>query len=301
MGSIYLAILMLLGAIICAESSVFGSPVFSLDPLRSGKKLPSLFAQNAQGPILLPPNPVLKKPILTTDEDLDRDIEKKKEVRKKREASVSQELPTLKDRLIAEAQKPRPYLFYCEWSLVAPHMLTTGPRKDYRADYIANHISWIWYGHGDPFATHFLYGLRMAAFSGSGIYNQVPGRFGFLYLGPAVGWGGIHRTLPEIAPDAKTAAEKAKAKDSVVLMQGGWTLLAGLSVQSRMGFTDATTPTPNEDLNTRSFAVDSAGGWIEASVFYLLYGAIGVHINAGAQQGAGKLFYWVGLGTSVWY
>ncbi len=279
---------------------ILSSPVHSAN--ESGKKVPGTPAQNAQGLISLPPIPMMKTPTQESDADLDQDIAKKKALRESREKPREdiRQSNRVPKKLIEEALKEHAYLSYAEWSLVLPKIQTQGPRESYEADYLASHLQWIWFGHGeDPYTPHWIYGVRIASFSGSGRYDKIPGRFSFLYFGPAFGFGQIHRKFAEKDPVAKTAEEKAR--DSVVIMQRGWTLLGGLALQSRRGRSDATTPEPAKDLNTRALDLDGVGAWVEASYFFLFYGTLGLHTKLGMQIGEGKNFIWIGIGSSGWF
>ena len=89
---------------------------------------------------------------------------------------------------------------------------------------------------------------------------------------------------------------------SISYWETGWSLLAGIALQSRIGQIDPTSETPEDDLNTiKSFTLDGLGIWGEASYFFLFLGALGVNLNVGIQEGKGKHFAWVGVGISGWY
>lgn len=298
MGSIYLVFIFACAAIPLSHASAQGS---SKVEEKGGKEVPS----NEASDIALPPDPSRILPPTPTRQESDRDIERLKKLHEKRrenEGHPTGPMSPLNVQFKEEATKKRLQVLYIQSTLVLPYVKTSGPREKYTAEPNV-HLSFAWKGQKDIYTRHRYFGFRFASFSGSGIYDGTPGRYGFLYFGPSIGIGKVGKVTEVVEQESKKAVSIQTVKErSITYWETGWSLFTGVALQSRIGQIDPTSEEPGDDLNTTNIpALDGLGIWAEASYFFLFLGAVGVHLNLGAQQGKGKIFTWLGVGVSGWY
>lgn len=281
--------------------------------------------------ILLPPPPVKVLPpsgdIEETDEEhpLDRSIREKREERAEREEKLNPPPPDPSEKrdqkLMEETFKPRNLKYFMDMMVVYPHVLTKGNRKNYQLEPTVHTKFFLRHSLDIPIDKWQLwYGARFAAFSGSGIYNGVPGRFGFFYFGPMLAFGKIESMetlrVKSISDQPKAAnsedqrkagsrlvedEEEEKTSDDGFPSRDGWFVAGGVAAQNRVGYPANSEKTVDDDLNTKSIAFDSPGVWIEANYVRIYFGALSFNVSLGAQAGKGKTFLWLGLGGAGWY
>lgn len=274
---------------------------------------PVVFAQSQSNPprgdkthIELPGNPKPAPPPqrrLPEGEDFgESDLRRKKQLREQREKKLQPPEPSRSEQkekaLIAEEQKERPMHMFMEVSLVRPGIKVSGKRDHYSLD-LTNHFQFFMRGNKNEPANkaQFWWGIRLAPFSGSGVYEKIPGRFGFLYFGPMVGLGKFD-TLRDTLGDSPRDGD---AEKNQLHVRHGWLVTSGIAAQSRIGDASRDEKKLSEDLNSKKFGLDGTGLWMEFRYISIHYGALGFNAFAGGQAGKEKYFYWGGLGVAGWY
>ncbi|MBI2602868.1 MAG: hypothetical protein HYW48_07425 [Deltaproteobacteria bacterium] len=297
MGSIFLVLFLILAL---PFSHVFAQTADLAE--EGGKEMPD---EREGSGIELPPAPERIIPPTPTRKDREQDLERLKKLHEKRwqdEKHSTGPTSPLAQQFTEEATKKRPQLFYIQTSLALPYVIASGQREKYTVE-PGIHLSFAWKGQKDIYTRHTYYGFRFASFSGSGVYDGTPGRYSFLYFGPSIGFGKVGKHTEVIEQESKKAVTAHEVKErSISYWETGWSLLAGIALQSRIGQIDPTSEAPGDDLNTtKTPKLDGIGLWGEASYFFVFLGALGVNLNIGVQEGKGKHFAWLGVGVSGWY
>ncbi len=263
--------------------------------------------------ILLPPPPVRipppESPTKKASEQMDEALKEKREVRKQREEALEPppKDPTTKrnEKLLEETNKPRNLKMFIDCTLVYPRVLTKGNRKNYQVEPTAHTHFYLRMLPDKPINEWQLwYGGRLASFTGSGIYEGVPGRFGFLYAGPLIAIGSVDlfvKSDPNKPKRANVAVGEEADDDVTFPSRDGWFFASGIAAQNRIGVPANPEREVSDDLNTKSVAFDSPGLWFEATYVRIYFGAVSFNISIGAQAGRGKTFLWGGLGAAGWY
>ena len=199
---------------------------------------------------------------------------------------------------MAEEQKERPMQLFFEVSMIRPGIKVSGKREHYTLD-MTNHFQFFMRGNkSEPTnKAQFWWGFRLAPFAGSGVYKNIPGRFGFLYFGPMVGIGKFD-TLRDTLGDSPRDGETEKNEFHV---RHGWLVTSGIAAQSRIGDASRDEKKIPEDLNSKKFGLDGTGLWVEFRYISVHYGALGFNLFTGGQAGKEKQIYWAGLGVAGWY
>lgn len=258
------------------------------------------------GDILPPGDPRPMRPPVTNrdydDESRSTDLERKRKQREEREKAFETppKTPATKraEALSVESQKERPLRLFFETSYVKPGIRTKGHRRSYTLDSTSHFQLFLRGFPAEPSnQVQFWWGFRLAPFAGSGIYEEIPGRFGFLYFGPIVGLGKID-TLRDTLGEASRDQGGTKNETAT---RHGWLLTAGIAGQSRVGRASRDQDKAKEDLTSKPFGMDAPGLWCEARYLSVHYGAIGLNLFTGAQAGKEKNFYWAGIGLAGWY
>ncbi len=255
----------------------------------------------AQGDaILLPEPPRPKIPTKRHPSDIKADVDERRQQRLEQEAKAQPPAPSpsvVRDqKLREEAIAERPMEFSITASLVLSTILTKAPRKNYASE--PSVLIHAYRREPTPIKNtdlHFHYGLRLANFTGAGVYRDTPGRFGFLYLGPMVAIGKLSAGRKEIPAD--DAADKSPSQYS----RRGYLLAAGIAAQSRFAKTPRGLPDVDDDFNNKAVAFDSPGLWAEAHFLNVYFGAIAANIMSGVQFGKGKTFLYLGVSSGGWY
>lgn len=279
-------------------------------------------------PIQLDIEPLKIRPEATDRNRLDKSLQRMKKKREKREPKESRPgiFKKQTEKLKQAANIHRPYKFMLSTSFNIPWLTTSGDRKNYTIDPSFHILSLHRIQQTlNPDKFQFFLGSRTAAFSGSGTFESISGRYSFLYLGPVFAWGKFTR---ENINDEKTGSDKSrhdmnKTKDSQKenskqtandpvqqkeqkldwgIMDEFFAVCLGISAQARFSRNDAKGIEPSDDLNaTKSLVLDTPGLWLELRKSYIYYGSVGIDYTAGIQLGKGKTFVWMGIGVSGWH
>ena len=261
---------------------------------------------NTAGKIELPDDPRTSTPPrrkgIGSESGPDEDLDRKRQQRQNREKQFEKPVPTRSEKkneqLVAESLKDRPMQLFFESSFLRPGIKTKGPRERYTLD-STNHFQLFVRGSKElpTGKAQLWWGFRLAPFAGSGVYKNIPGRFGFLYFGPMIGLGKID-TLRDTLGETSRGRENEQTDFSV---RHGWLVTTGIAAQSRIGDASRDENTLEEDLNSKKIGIDSPGLWLEMRYLSVHYGAIGLNLFAGAQAGKEKQLSWVGIGVAGWY
>lgn len=118
-----------------------------------------------------------------SEQVLEEDLQRLKKRRLDREHKQNPPTPRSvikKLRLIEEAKKKPEQELHLQVNFVAPFISAKGDRESYLLDYSSSaEIFWRSDKTQKVSESQLWYGFRLAAFSGSGIYQNVPARFGF--------------------------------------------------------------------------------------------------------------------------
>lgn len=174
-----------------------------------------------------------------------------------------------------------------------PSISVTGDREKYKVDPTTHFYSYYRFSEKlEEF--NFVYGLRVASFSGSGLYKSVPGQFGWLYTGPAMGI--FYLTPKEFTPRGARTQAPEFTTNTIHFLH------FGIAAQTRRGSLFANDETVNDDLTTTvGVNYDSPGIWLEYQYQIIYFNGIGLGATIGSQLGNGKVMSWLGISTSGWY
>jgi hypothetical protein len=280
--------------------------------LLSAHPAPGQDSQSPPGPIesLAPPLPaptprLRKNPDQNPgyDEGLDDDLE---ELRAKRRAREVKDAPpettwreSLRKKLMAEAQKPLPRVMMLEVSLLYGTVRTQGRTRDYTFN-PTSHFNFYFRPTPKTLTQKptFWTGLRLAAFSGVGYYENRPGRYGLTYVGPIVAMGKLH-------PRKGTGkSDKDLAKDPLAQGDGqGWLLSLGLAGLGRIGKSENPYPESmeNDFTTSRKVIYDPASVWLEGRYVTVMFGGLGVNYILGMQNARARAMVYIGVGLAGWY
>jgi hypothetical protein len=252
------------------------------------------------GAIALPDDPSRGVAPPEVDEDvLEREQLQKKskarEVRNKKFEKPPKDPAKIRDsKLLTEMIEPRPNNFLLSLNLVYPLAQVTGPREEYIFEPSTVISAFLRIGQIKVYTDFVVWtGFRMANFAGTGIYDGVPGRFGFSYFGPMIGVGRID---PAPASLPREASKPDTDPGKFLSSRGGAFFVAGVAAQSRFAETFAGAETPKEDLNEMPAGLDAPGIWGEGHYAWIHYGALSFNFLAGVQLGAGKTIVYFGGG-----
>lgn len=242
--------------------------------------------------ILLPEDPSsYSAPTQTKDQiDLNRLRNRRLQRENRNKPKISLAEKTNK-KLINDGNLKRPYSFLFQVSLAATSIEVDPPRENYIGD-LTSHFQVFWRPHekDDITESSWWFGWRLAPFSGSGTYNDKPGRFGFLYFGPTVSYFGLPKAF------TKPLEKSADHKDGILWTGNSLIWTMGISAQTRRAKLDRSLEPPEKDINTSEGAeFDSPGLHFEASYAWWMYKSFGYSVTGGVQLGEGKVFTWVGV------
>lgn len=261
-------------------------------------------ATQAKSKIQLMPPPLVISPPEEDKNALDEDLINMKSQRKEREGErpgrIRQEVIRQRQKLSELAKEDVDYRVGFQISLIWPHVLTRGIRKNFTTE-LSSHFTgfFLTESHYQVSRLQLWTGLRIASFAGSAQVGETIGRYGFLYFGPMIGLGKIGPA--EISSPRTEKRRAVEKKSESYPVRTGWMLITGLSAQSRQGATDPTDDFTSQDLDTtRAVKFDKPGLWAEFIWLNLHYGRLGLHYLAGAQLGDGKTFIWAGVGMGGW-
>jgi hypothetical protein len=255
------------------------------------------------GQILPPGNPRSVPPPDINMKTTDTDLKMKHKQRQDRDRSLRK--PEMKPEekrdleLYKAALEVREMNFMMQVSLVLPYVKVSGARKNYTAD-LTSHFHLFFRGSklASTTDTNMWWGLRTAMFSGTGIYKNIPGRYGFTYFGPMIGLG-------KIAPGERSSgfdpARGDRLENQVFPSRQGWFWMFGIAAVSRTSKIEPTEKPIDQDFD-RSGGVkfDKPGLWTEFTFATVHFGAVGVNVSLGAQLAQGKTYTYAGLGAAGW-
>lgn len=261
--------------------------------------------------ILLPPSPKASPPPRLpgeSDEELKQNLDRKRRLRemreKKDEPPAKSQEEKRNDSLLDETYKPRNMQLFVSATLVQPHPFTSGDNKDYLSDLSAhNHVFWRHAQEKPTDKWQLWYGARIAGFSGTGFFKNLPGRFGFTYFGPFIGVGKLDPlpTKGGISAAGKAADLAAKENQNMEFaVRSGYLFAFGLN-----GFTggfrfDEISEVPFSQTKTQKVGYEFPGLSAEFMYTRIYFGAVSVNILAGGQYGQQKSFLWGGVGVGGW-
>jgi len=277
--------------IICVIDLLFSLPITS----------------SAEAQILLPTTPRSATPPRAAPETHENQIRKKRRNRQKRDKRFIKPKPKAADvrdrELLTQALKKRPMAFAVELNLVIPGVKTFGKRSGYTAD-ITTHLRVISRADQDKKTDEIQlwWGGRAAMFSGTGIYDEVPGRYGFTYFGPMIGVG-------KISLGSQSSGFNPKKGDKIanhdLPTRKGWLLMSGIAAQSRLSSVDrssrGTLGDSSDFDNPKGVKFDAPGLWAEITYITIHFGAVGVHYSGGVQFGKQKTFAYFSVGVAGWH
>lgn len=133
---------------------------------------------------------------------------------------------------------------------------------------------------------HFWLGLRIANFSGSGMYQDHFTRFSYLYLGPSFTFRWVQSEIEEKFTLFQRAISASFGVSSLIPTE---------KIQSSSKESD------KEFNGSSKIFFDSPGFWIELSYINFLNNIFGTHVSLGAQLGYEKIFLYTGFGVSSFY
>lgn len=151
-------------------------------------------------------------------------------------------------------------------------------------------------------------GLRMLGISGNARFQGQSGRFGFVYFGPYVAYQGFLGNRPQSgSPDESAEKRRSKRAAGSVLQtplraerEQLWQLHLGLVGQSRSAELDPSLVAPDNELDTKGFAFDGPGLWVEVGYMLVWQKVMSLNLRIGLQQGEQKTLYWLGMGSGGW-
>lgn len=240
---------------------------------------------------VVPPNYVPKKEE-GKEKESDYVKDRKQKIRDSMKPPKKSASEIRNEQLDAQKFDPIQGKFHLGINWLVPTIETSGAREDYRIDPTTSFFAYHNLSSLDK-ETVWYWGLRVLGISGSGIYNKIPGQFGFLYFGPSFGVA----FLP-----SKTKYANNRVKKSADTPRLGVQFIhAGLSIQTRRAGED-NNPVISEDDMTTTDGVnfDGSGFWMEYQYQNIYYGKFGYGYVAGFQFGDGKTFYWLGVSTVGW-
>ena len=268
---------------------------------------PTAWSQSKSRSKILPPgSPETKPPAIQNDTGaFDNLLKRSKKRRKKRLKEMQYKMPSLDDRLKAEAEKPHPMQLHISATPVYPFMTTSGERKDYQAEpSTLFHLQFRFDSSPLEKNKNFWMGFRFAPFTGTGVYKQAAGRFGFLYYGPMLGVGSFN-PLRKPKPGQKKLPERADGKaiktEKADYSRSGYFWTSGIAVQWRASVRDEGSGLPEDDFNNLGAAFDSPGLWSEFHYITSKYDLYSINYLIGVQLGKGKTFAYFGAGVGLWY
>ena len=269
----------------------------------------SILAPLAIAQIALPSNPnQVRVPVSNPDDEFQRQLDKKKHSRSKRNKKIEkpkEDAIVKRDRkLLEESLEKRPIKMHLTAGVVYPYAFVKGQRREYVFDpsiYIKAFFRWKNEPNTLPF--QIWYGFRYISINGTGIYENIPGRFGFSYYGPMIGVGSVDPAPASSGKDSvkKLKEGKKKSVESIFKIRSGAFFVAGLAMHSRFTKINRGTETPGEDFNEVAIGLDPPGIWGEASYSWIHFGSLAINFMSGVQMGAGKTFVYFGGGIGGYH
>ena len=258
---------------------------------------------------ILPPDknliPIL--PVPTRENDMIKNIKKRRQERIIRNQQKHRSfLPQLKSELEKHGKEKKPMLLQMVVTPVITHAIVTGDeREEYQTDpTLLFHLKFRPFSGPLKNDINFWTGLRLAPFSGNGIYKGISAAFSFLYVGPMFGIGKF--SLARVPNSEKNSKEiidgsKKTTREVSPYQKTSFFLSGGIALQSRLVRRESGRPPPDEEFDTRDLVYDSPGLWAEYIFSVLHYNTISVDYTVGLQSGKKKLFAYLGVGVGLWH
>lgn len=238
--------------------------------------------------------------------ETERQLEKKRKRRQKRRDrdrnGEADEAAKRKESLLEEALEPRERAFLLELALVGGTALTDGRRSGYTLDPNV-HVN-AFYRLGSERTSDKItpwIGFRIAPFTGTGYFEERPGRYGLTYFGPMIGLGRV-APVPEDTGEGDRPAT-GTAGDRELPVVTGFAATFGISAVASQGKREAevTGKEPADDFQTRGVKFDAPGAWAELRYFRIYFGATSADFLVGVQSGQSKVWLYGGLGFGGWH
>lgn len=228
---------------------------------------------------------------------LDDDLQSLREKRRQREKKNLPPPPSWQERLAkklqAETDQPLDRTFMLEISGIMGQALTHAPTRDYTSN-LTSHFHLYWRPFQTSPVTHggIWTGLRVAPFSGTGFYDDTPGRYGLTYVGPIVAWG-VLRPKQDESKGASHGGESSRR---------GWMISFGIAGLSRLGESEESRPASaaNDLTSSQGMILDGSGLWMEIRYLTSMFGGLGLNYVVGGQSGRYRQFLYAGLGFAGW-
>lgn len=137
-------------------------------------------------------------------------------------------------------------------------------------------------------------GFRSAMITGWGSYENIPGRFGFVYYGPMIALGNFSPVPVKPTEPSESAGKSIKPK-----ARTGHIWMLGIATMARFGDVGDGIEAPDKDLNSKN-EFDPPGAWVEYRYSWIHYKAIDLSVFLGVQTGKQKIFYYFGTAVGGW-
>ena len=261
-------------------------------------------AVNANGQFkIAPPDPKPPKPPKgvsqeTADDDLANLRRNHREKDREDPTKQKNRIKSLDQKLEDVSSEPGPMRFMSAASLVLPIVATSGnKRKNYNAELSGFFHCYIDPSEQEDFDKYKIWtGFRIAPISGTGIYENTSGRFGFTYFGPMVGIGKVSPAF--FKTDKKEQAPEDKRP--VNYDRDAFFIMGGVSALAKSGFVEKGRNRP-DDFNNTGISLDTPGAFVEFTYAQISYSKLSQNFLSGVQIGRGKIFIIVAYGLGFWY
>ncbi len=245
--------------------------------------------------------PIVRPPQVPRNQTLDEDVKRRKNLRQERESLLAEPPKTAaearEEALVAESQIPRPMQLQIQASIVIPKVMTSGSRSAYELEPgVVLHGIW---RHNQTRPTddwQLAYGLRVAMFNGSGVYQNTGGRFGFTYFGPMVGVGRLDRK-----PASLGATQDKRAVAQELRVRSGLWVFGGISAVSRLVKLAPGDKSPGPEFTGQGLGFDAPSIWTEGIYHWTYYSAYSLSVLGGVHLAEGKNIVYLGFGLGGWH
>ena len=200
---------------------------------------------------------------------------------------------------------PRPvihsitYRYFLSASFTLPQVTVRSPRSEFSSQ-PTTHVKSAWrITDREPEWMDMWLGLRIAPFSGTGFFNDVPARYAYTYFGPSFGIG--RHYIPQPPKRSRTNRRQVTHQVTRTFPDHGWMLDGGISAVSRKVAMDPSNKIPGKDFETsEGITTDGLGLWFEYTYLDFASPAISSNYSVGVQQNVGKIFIWISVALGGW-
>lgn len=258
---------------------------------------------------ILPPGaPKVVVPPHPTEKDVERNLKRKRQYRKKNKigkpvATPRKKDPPLTEKLQEEAPKLTSLSLRNQVSFFIPGVFVSGDaRRDYAFEPgLSYRLEKKIARDSTTEGFDYWYGLRIIPFNGYGTYRNQNARFNFLAFGPSFTLSDI-RVEADSSDSKKSSENKEKSKKTATSASKnskGWLFSFGLSAVSRyVRLPDG--GSFEGELETKSIALDPPGIWTEIYYAQIFANTISVEYGGGLHAGESKVFYYISIGMGIW-